>query len=185
MIQFKTKKASLVSALLCVLATPVLANDSGGINDRAATGLTGYQETPQAVNTSGTGEFFIHIHPNRTALDYELRYRNLTGVTQAHIHFGRPAISGGIVLFLCSNLAPPANVPAPQPCPASEGIVTGTLTAANIVAQTGQGIAASNAGFEAILKAITEGATYANVHTTGFPSGEIRGVLRSRGPFFN
>ena len=185
MIPFKTKSASLVSALLCVLAMPVLADDSGGVSDRAATGMTGYQETPQTVNTSGSGEFFIHIHPNRTALDYELRYRNLTGVTQAHIHFGRPATTGGVVLFLCTNLAAPAGVPAPQACPASEGIITGTLTAANIVPATAQGIVASNAGFAAVLQAITEGATYANVHTTGFPSGEIRGVLRSRGPFFN
>ena len=184
MFQFKAKSASLVSALLCALATPVLAH-SGDTTERAAGSMTGYQETPAAVNSPGSGEFFIHIHLDRTALDYELRYRGLTGVTQAHIHFGPPGLTGGIVLFLCSNLAPPAGVPVPQTCPTSEGILTGTLTAANVVAQTAQGITAGDAGFAAILKAIQDGSTYANVHTAGCPSGEIRGGRRVRGPFFN
>jgi hypothetical protein len=184
MTQFKAKSASLISALLCVLATPVLA-ESGDTSERAAGSMTGYQETPAAINSPGSGEFFIHVHPDRTALDYELRYRGLTGVTQAHIHFGRPGVSGSIVLFLCSNLAPPTGVPVPQACPTSEGILTGTLTAANVVAQAAQGLAAGDAGFAAILKAIQDGSTYANVHTAGFPSGEIRGGIRARGPFFN
>ena len=182
--QFKAKSASLISALVCVLATPVLAQ-GGDTTERGAGSMTGYQETPAAIETAGSGEFFVHVHPDRTALDYELRYRGLTGVTQAHIHFGRPGVSGGIVLYLCSNLAPPAGVPVPQPCPTSEGILTGTLTAANIVAQAAQGIAAGAVGFEAVLKAIQDGSTYANVHTAGFPSGEIRGGIRARGPFFN
>ncbi|MEO8136906.1 MAG: CHRD domain-containing protein [Betaproteobacteria bacterium] len=184
MIQFKAKRASLISALLCALATPALAQ-SGDMTERGAGSMTGYQETPSAINSAGSGEFFIHVHPDRTALDYELRYRGLTGVTQSHIHFGRAGVTGGIVLYLCSNLAAPAGVPLPQACPTSEGILTGTLTAANIVAQAGQGIAAGDAGFAAILKAIQDGSTYANIHTSGFPSGEIRGGIRARGPFFN
>jgi CHRD domain len=182
--QFKTKSASLIAALICVLATPVLAQ-SGDTTERAAGGMTGYQETPAAVNSPGSGEFFIHVHPDRTALDYELRYRGLTGVTQSHIHFGRSGVAGSIVLYLCSNLTPPAGVPAPQACPATEAVLTGTLSAANIVAQTAQGIAAGDAGFAAVLKAIQDGSTYANVHTSGFPGGEIRGGIQARGPFFN
>jgi hypothetical protein len=184
MIHCKAKSAGLISALLCVLAAPAVA-DSGDTSERAAGSMTGYQETPAAINSGGSGEFFIHVHPDKTALDYELRYRGLTGVTQSHIHFGRPGVTGSIVLYLCSNLAPPAGVPAPQACPTSEGILTGTLTAANIVAQAAQGIAAGDAGFAAVLKAIQDGSTYANVHTSGFPSGEIRGGIRARGPFFN
>ena len=46
-------------------------------------------------------------------------YRDLaTNVLQSHIHFGRPGLTGGIVLFLCTNLAPPpAGVPLPPACP--------------------------------------------------------------------
>jgi hypothetical protein len=184
MMQFKAKVAGSISALFCMLATPLFAQ-SGDTSERGAGSMSGYQETPAAINTAGSGEIFIHVHPDRTALDYELRYRGLTGVTQSHIHFGRPGTSGAIVLYLCSNLAPPAGVPAPQPCPTSEAILTGTLTAANVSAQSAEGIAAGDAGFAAILKAIQDGSTYANVHTSGFPGGEIRGVITARGPFFN
>jgi len=184
MIHCNAKDACLIPALLCVLATPALAQ-SGDTSQRAAGSMTGYAETPAAINSAGSGEFFIHVHPDRTALDYELRYRGLTGVTQSHIHFGRPGVSGSIVLYLCSNLAPPAGVPVPQSCPTSEAILTGTLTAANIVAQDTPGIAAGDAGFAAILNAIQDGSTYANVHTAAFPGGEIRGGIKARGPFFN
>lgn len=176
--------ANPIPAFLCMLAMPVLAQ-TGDFTDRGAGSMTGYQEAPSTVNSPGSGEFFIHVHLDRTALDYELRYRGLTGVTQSHIHFGRPGTSGGIVLYLCSNLTPPAGVPVPQACPTSEGILTGTLTAANVVAQTSQGIVSGDAGFAAILKAIQDGSTYANVHTSGFPGGEIRGVITARGPFYN
>lgn len=184
MTRFTKRCAFLISALACALAAPVVA-EPGDTSERAAGSMSGYQETPAAINSAGSGEFFIHVHPDKTALDYELRYRGLTGVTQSHIHFGRPGVSGAIVLYLCSNLTPPAGVPAPQPCPTSEGIITGTLSAANVVAQSAQGIVAGDAGFAAILRAIQDGSTYANLHTTAFPGGEIRGSIRARGPFFN
>ena len=106
--QFKAKSASLISALLCVLATPVLAQ-SGDTSERGAGSMTGYEETPSAINSPGSGEFFIHVHPDRTALDYELRYRGLTGVTQSHIHFGRPGVSAS-----CCTSVP--TLPRPRGC---------------------------------------------------------------------
>lgn len=96
---------------------------------------------------------------------------------QSHIHFGRPAITGGIVLFLCTNLTPPAGVPKPQGCPAAPATITGTLTAADVIAVPGQGIDPGAAGFAEMLMAIRAGAAYVNVHTTLHPSGEIRGRL--------
>ena len=77
MIQFKTKSASLISALLCVLATPVLAQ-SGDTTERGAGAMTGYQETPAAVNSPGSGEFFIHIHPDRTGTQEGTHFKRNT-----------------------------------------------------------------------------------------------------------
>ena len=71
MIRIKTKRASLASALLCLLATPVLAQ-SGDTSQRGAGTMTGDQETPAAINTPGSGEFFIHVHPDGTALDLNI-----------------------------------------------------------------------------------------------------------------
>lgn len=93
-------------------------------------------------------------------------------MTQAHIHFGQFAVNGGISVFLCSNLTdPPPGTPA---CPNS-GTVSGTLTAASVIGPAGQGIAAGE--FEELVEAIDAGIAYVNVHTTMFPTGEIRGQL--------
>jgi hypothetical protein len=53
--------------------------------------------------------------------------------------------------------------------------VTGTLTPANVVGPTGQGIAAGE--FAEVIRAIRKGSAYANVHSTKFPGGEIRGQI--------
>jgi len=145
------------------------------------TRLLGYQETPQTINSDASGEFKATIHEDGTAIDYELTYRNLSSSPlQSHIHFGRPGLSGSIVLFLCSNLTPPTGVPAPQACPAPPATITGTLTAADVIAVAAQGIDAGAAGFAEVLKAIRADAAYANVHTMLHPSGEIRGRLSDR-----
>src|SRR6266850_4429574 len=109
--------------------------------------LSGYQETPLTINSAGSGEFTAKTSKDGTMIDYELTYRDLTtagtpNVQQAHIHFGRPATTGQIVLFLCTNLTPPAGVPAPQVCPSGPGehTIKGTLTAADVIARPTQGI---------------------------------------------
>jgi hypothetical protein len=98
-------------------------------------------------------------------------------VTQAHIHIGQPGVNGGIVLFLCTNLAPPAGVPVPPACPNTPGqsIVTGTLSAANVITTTAQGIAAGD--FAEVINAMRALVSYANVHSDQFPGGEIRGQI--------
>ncbi len=168
--------AVLAAGLLTVLVAPVSAGD-----DKVAAKLTGYAETPLSISTTASGEFKATIYVE--SIDYVLTYQDPEStVTQAHIHFGRPAITGGIVLFLCTNLAnAPATVPTPQACPAVPATIVGTLTAADVVAVSEQGIDAGATGFAEILTAIRAGATYANVHTTGRPSGEIRGPLRGYG----
>lgn len=167
----------LAAALLTVVVAPVTAEE-----EAIQTRLSGYQETPLTINTAASGEFKAKIHAHGTAIDYELTYRDLSSpITQSHIHFGRPAISGMIVLFLCTNLTPPAGVPTPQACPAAPATITGTLTAADVIPRPDQGIDPGAAGFAEMLQAIRAGAAYANVHTTMFPSGEIRGRLRSGG----
>ena len=171
----------LAAALVTMVVAPVAADEEEGT---VATRLTGYQETPVTINSAASGEFKARIRDGGTRIDYELTYRDLSSSppTQAHIHFGRPAISGMIVLFLCTNLAPPVGVPTPPACPAAPATITGMLTAADVIPRPAQGIDPGAAGFAEMLKAIRAGAAYANVHTTVYPSGEIRGRLRAHGP---
>ncbi len=137
--------------------------------------LISYEEVP-ALSTGATGEFRLRVNRDQTAASYELIYSNLeSAVTQAHIHFGQKGVNGGISVFLCSNLG---NGPAgTQACPGPlSGAVSGTFSAADVVGPGGQGIAAGQ--FAELIKAIQAGITYANVHTTGFPGGEIRAQLK-------
>ena len=146
-----------------------------------ATKLVGYEETPLTLNSPGSGSFTATVNAAGTAIDYTLSYTTLSSaVTQAHIHFGRPATTGQIVLFLCTNLAPPAGVPMPQACPPAPATITGTLTAADVIARPTQNIDAGAAGFAEMIKAMRARAAYANVHTTLFPTGEIRGAVGLR-----
>ena len=166
---------ALAALLAGMSAQAVFAQ--GGKNS-FATSLSGYEETPSTLSTPGSGEFAAKISDDGTRIDWQLSYRNLeSNITQAHIHFARPALSGPIVLFLCTNLAPPAGVPTPQACPVPDGTISGSLTAADIIPRPDQGIDPGAVGFAEVIEAFRAAAVYANVHTTGRPSGEIRGGI--------
>jgi hypothetical protein len=54
--------------------------------------------------------------------------------------------------------------------------VTGTLTAASVVGPTAQNVTAGD--FDALEDALETNTAYANLHTTAFPVGEVRGEVR-------
>jgi len=137
--------------------------------------LDGYQVVVP-VSTTGTGALTVDVAPDGLSLGYALRYDDLVGnVLQAHIHFGRPAINGGIMVFLCTNLG---NGPAGTPtCPGpNSGEVSGTLTAADVIGPSGQGIAAGE--FSEVVDTLRTRSAYGNVHSSVYPGGEIRGNIR-------
>jgi hypothetical protein len=142
--------------------------------------LTGYQEALLAISTTGDGSFKLRVNPAGTELTYELRYSDLEGtVTQAHIHFGAKGQTGGISAFLCTNLGnAPASPPAQttQACPPAPATITGTIIAGDVIGPAGQGIGPGQ--LSELIDAIREGVAYANVHSTLYPGGEIRGQLR-------
>src|ERR1044072_9056158 len=66
--------------------------------------LTGYEETPSAVSTTGNGTFNARISNDGTRIDWELSYSDLEGaVQQSHIHFGQKSVTGPISVFFCTN----------------------------------------------------------------------------------
>jgi hypothetical protein len=143
--------------------------------------LSGYEEVP-ALSTPGSGEFRARIDDRSDEITYTLSYGGTeTPVTQAHVHFGNVSVNAGISVFLCSNLG---NGPAgTQACPPAGGTISGTIVPANVIGPSGQGIAAGQ--FDELVAAIRAGSTYANVHTTGYPGGEIRAQLNARGGVFD
>src|SRR5262249_54660751 len=167
-------------SLLAMLSAPALAM----ADEEVKATLRGFEEVP-AISTAGSGTFRGKIDDDETSIDYELSYSGLEGgsVLFAHIHLGQRSVNGGVIVFLCANsnvpITPPAGTP---PCPTPSGMVTGTVTASNVIGPAGQGITAGE--FAELLNAIRKGVAYANVHTgsvsppTGFPGGEIRGQIK-------
>jgi hypothetical protein len=134
--------------------------------------LNGYQETP-SVSTTGTGEFRAKLVAPDT-LHYVFTYENLEGGAAlfAHVHFGARAIQGGVSFFLCGGNT------KPDPCPYPSGTVEGDVTTADVVGPNAQGIEPGS--FAEILRAMRAGTAYANIHTTRWPSGEIRGQINDQ-----
>ena len=139
---------------------------NGSSNEDLRARLNGFQQVP-SILTNGRGTFKGTISSG--SISYTLTYSRLSSpVTAAHIHFAQPGVNGGIFAFLCGGGGKPA-------CPPSGGTVTGTITAADILAIPTQGIVAGD--FAGAVRAIESGNTYANVHSTTFPMGEIRGQI--------
>ena len=151
------------------------ARDGGSGSDGAIhEHLTGYEETPLALSTPGNGKFRARVTDD--GIQYTLSYADTpTAVRQAHIHFGATGQSGGISVFLCTNLG---NGPAGTPlCPPAPATVTGMVGPAGVVGPAGQGIAVGE--YEELVDAIRAGAAYVNVHTEAFPLGEIRAQIEN------
>jgi hypothetical protein len=132
-----------------------------------------------AISTPASGNFRAIINENARTIDYELSYEGLRApVTQAHIHFGQRHTVGGIVVWFCqTTINPaPASVASVTPFCPQEGTVTGIITPDQVLAQNAQGFAAGD--FDELVRAIRNRAAYANVHSTLFTPGEIRGHIR-------
>ena len=119
---------------------------------------------------AGTVRVSLYQLIDGDAINYTLTYSDLEGGTVlfAHIHLGARDTNGGVIAFLCGGGGKPA-------CPPAPATVTGTITAANIGGPAAQGIAAGE--FDEAVRAVRAGVVYANVHTTFWPGGEIRGQV--------
>jgi hypothetical protein len=137
--------------------------------------LNGYEENPD-ISTVARGSFDATLSADGTTLSYEVRFDGLEGaVTQSHIHFGKPAINGGISIWLCGTAAAPGPAGTPA-CPES-GSVSRDVTAADVVGPLGQGI--EPGAFGEIIAAMRSGHAYVNVHSTKWPGGEIRAQINT------
>jgi len=169
-IRIAESMAGLLVMAMLALPAPAMADET------LQAEMSGFQEVP-AISTTGSGEFRAKISNDETSIEFELSYSDLEGITPppataplaAHIHLGQRGVNGGVSIFLCGGGGKPA-------CPPQPATVTGTLDASGVGGPAGQGIAAGE--FAELLRAIRSGVTYANVHTTRWPGGEIRGQIK-------
>lgn len=163
--------AMLGSAAMAAQAEEFHAVLSGFSEVGVLGGITG------AISTEGRGTLDLKLDRRAQTLEFKLTYSNMSApVIMSHIHLGQIHTAGGVMVFFCSSVGtPPAGT---QPCPGAAGTVSGTITAANVLALPGQHLSAGD--FDALVDALEHDTTYVNVHTTTFPTGEIRGEIRHR-----
>ena len=137
--------------------------------------MGGFAEVP-SVSTAGHGRLWLRVSRDEQLIEYKLSFADLSSpVREAHIHFGEPHTNGGISVTLCQS----AGAPDPKglaPACVDEGTVEGTFTAEQVVGPAAQGIGEGQ--IRELIRALRHRATYVNVHTERFPSGEIRGRIR-------
>ncbi|HKD29820.1 MAG TPA: CHRD domain-containing protein [Xanthobacteraceae bacterium] len=173
-------------ASVTAMAAPfVLLGANAGAKDFHGT-FSGFEETgplpgPTAAETGAIlspATATVDLDLNRAArtITFKLTFSGFTtDVLQAHIHFGKRHVPGGVIVFFCDNL--PNNPPAgTQACPTRSGTVTGTFMAGSVVGPAAQGIPAGD--FDGLVAALDSDTAYGNIHTTNHPGGEIRAQIR-------
>jgi CHRD domain len=176
-------------ALAALTAAPLMLLGANASAEEFSGKFSGFEETgplpgPTAAETGailspGTATVSLDLNRNARTITFKLTYSGLSApVTQAHIHFGKRHVPGGIMVFFCTNIIPPNGPAGTQACPASGGTVTGMFTGASVVGPKAQNI---NPGdFDALVAALESNTAYGNIHTMNFPSGEIRAQIRER-----
>ena len=167
-------KFILAAVALVAVATPIAftvrADDDDGTAYRAR--LTGFGEVPPKL-VNGQGKFRATLSPDGTTISWTLTWTGLTGpALVAHIHFGQPQNVGTPVVFFCGGGTKPASCPDG---PGHSGSISGTWTAADVVSVPSQSVTAGD--FAGLVKILRVKLGYANIHTTLFAGGEIRGQV--------
>lgn len=137
-------------------------------------GLTGAAEIPPR-QTDASGAVAVSLNPDGTSLHYRLSVSDIQDVTAAHLHIGLPDENGPIVVPLLGQGAPGDNATLP------EGVADGVIAEGDIAVTDLTG-PLTGTPLLVLMELLRSGAIYANVHTSLYPEGEIRGQMRGIGP---
>jgi hypothetical protein len=168
--------AALLGAVATALVTGSLAvaRGGGGGNSHFKAPMDGWQEAPTIV-TEGEGRFRARLVDSDT-IEFWLRYEDLEAApTQAHIHIGSHHESGGVSGWLCGAPASTNQGLCPAASGGEEVEVHGFIEREDVTGPVAQGVEPGE--IEDLIRAMRHDEAYANVHTSKFPGGEIRGDL--------
>lgn len=133
--------------------------------------MSGQEEVPSVATGAGAAATF-QLNADGT-LSYELRATSaIVNARQAHIHLGGRGQNGPVVAFLYG-------LTAGENFAAGDLIAQGTIDDDDVIARPG-----FDGTVAALVTRMREGRTYANLHTTQNPGGEVRGqiVVTDRAP---
>lgn len=172
-LKYKSILAGLAVIAVATVITLAVRADEDVITFRART--TGFGEVPPKL-ANGTGTFVGTLSADGQSISWTLTWTGLTGAAQvAHIHFGQAQNVGAPVVFFCNGGNRPAACPDG---PDHSGTLSGTFTAADVLAVPSQNVSAGD--FAGFVKILRNRLGYVNIHTPNFPAGEIRGQVDVR-----
>jgi hypothetical protein len=124
--------------------------------------LTGSEEVPPVqTNATGTAEISA-FDISSDSVSYGINATNISGVTTAHTHLGKPGENGPIVVTFF-------NYSGPRPI--NEVMEGGTITADKLEGPL------KGKPLSELAVAGANGSLYVNIHTEQYPNGEIRGQI--------
>jgi hypothetical protein len=124
--------------------------------------LTGSEEVPPVqTNATGTAEISA-FDISSDSISYGINATNISGVTTAHTHLGKPGENGPIVVTFF-------NYSGPRPI--NEVMEGGTITADKLEGPL------KGKPLSELAVAGANGSLYINIHTEQYPNGEIRGQI--------
>jgi CHRD domain-containing protein len=155
---------TLASCALLALAAASCHKASDDIGEQFIARLSGANEVP-ARGTGANGTVGFNVTGNR--VDYSIEVHGISAITGAHLHTGATGVNGPIRIALFPG--PGANFTSNPISPGDGQLYEGSFEATDVV-----GISYSD-----LLAGMRAGTVYANVHTTQFPGGEMRGQVQS------
>ena len=167
----------VVGLVLGALLVASLAVAAGGKKNFRAGDLVGYEENPD-ISTVAIGLVQgdrSTTTPRRSSTSSATRGSRAPSCRRTSTSASGRSTAGSRV-FLCGTAASPGPAGTPT-CPQS-GTVSRTVGVGDILAPGTQGIEAGN--FAELVAAMRNGSTYANVHSTKWPGGEIRAQINDR-----
>lgn len=164
-----------VAPIALVIALVAACNDDEGDlglgvggGDRYAASLSGANVRPSPVTTTATAAVTLTIRDPQIGqsgrtIAVAITTTNLTSATAAHIHLGGASVANGQTLVtLFTN--------------PTDTALTTTQLVSKTLAEADLGVS-----IDSLVKLMSVGAAYVDVHTTASPAGLIRGQLVKQG----
>lgn len=152
---------------LLFAASNVWADDDNNGGATMGATLSGANEIPTNLST-GIGTVSLKVTEAPASISVTIKYSGLTGnAAAAHLHLGNRWENGPVVVTICGSSG--------RQCPAQGTEQTFTFPLTNAI--TAIPAQAFTADVATLIRALDNGVIYANVHTSTFPGGEIRGQM--------
>lgn len=147
--------------LFVVLAAFLAASTGFAAETNFKAKLSGKDEVP-SHKTKASGKAEFKLSKDGKELSYKLHVKNIMDANAAHIHMGKKGVNGPplVGLFNAEKKGKFSGMLA-------EGIITDKDLLGDLKGKP----------LDELVQMMRSGDTYVNVHTEGFPEGEIRGQI--------